>query len=74
MTASEFLGPQQGVDQINGEQERDAPAEDEVEDHEMALLKPFAEQRIGDEAGEEAGTEGNENEIGHGRAPREPMV
>jgi hypothetical protein len=40
----------------------------------VTLLEPFAEQRIGDEAGEEAGTENDENEIGHGRAPREPKV
>jgi hypothetical protein len=32
----------------------------------MALLEPFAEQRVGDEAGEEAGTENDENEVGHG--------
>jgi len=56
MAASELLRPEQGIEQINGEQERDAPAEDEVEGH-GKLLKPFAEQRVGDETGEEAGTE-----------------
>src|SRR5262245_50559430 len=68
MVSSEFLRNEQGVDEVDGEPEREQSAEPVFELHGF-LLEAIARARIRDGEGEERDGDGEQNEVGHGRAP-----
>ena len=65
LRALEFLGPKQGVGEVDEQPRRHDAGEPIVEDHGRCPLKPVAGVRVSNRSDEEAKTESDQDDVQH---------
>ena len=66
LRALEFLGPEQGVGEVDKQPRRHDAGEPIIEDHGRCPLKPVASVSVSNRSDEEAKTESDQDDVQHG--------